>query len=76
MGAEVEIVLRRVTDLLIDACTGRNVVALAHHVLAILAEETHVMTLLDADEGNARVVGAVTLQLQAGIAHCLLKIGR
>ena len=71
MRAQVEVILSRVTNLLIDTCSGRDIVRFADHILAILAEETHVMAFLNAHKSNARVVGSVTLKFKTGLAHGL-----
>ena len=71
MRAQVEVILSRVTNLLIDACSSRDIVRFADHILAILAEETHVMAFLNANKSNARVVGSVTLKFKTGLAHSL-----
>ena len=71
MRAQVEVILSRVTNLLIDTCSGRDIVRFADHILAILAEETHVMAFLHTHKSNARVVGSVTLKFKTGFAHCL-----
>ena len=71
MRAQVEVILSRVTNLLIDTCSGGDIVRFADHILAILAEETHVMAFLNANKSNARVVGSVTFKFQTGFAHGL-----
>ena len=66
MRAEIEVVLARVANIGVDHGAGGDVVALSYHVGAVLAEQAHVVSLLDADERDSRSVAAVRLQLAAG----------
>ena len=43
----------------------------AHHVLSLLAEETHVMPFLDADESDSGGIRPILLQFQARVANGL-----
>ena len=65
MRAEIEVVLARVANVGVDHGAGRDVVALSYHVGAVLAEQTHVVSLLDTDERDSRSVATVGLQLAA-----------
>ena len=78
------------TNLRVDNGTGGDVVALANHITAILTEKSHVMAFLNrkklrcknqvesnlnADKSDSGVVGAVALELQAGLSHRLHLMG-
>ena len=70
MRAEVEVVLARVADARVNNSSSGNIVALADHIGPIVAEESHVMPLLNTDEGDARLIGSVLFQLETGISNC------
>ena len=71
MRTQVEVILSRMTNLLIDACTGRDIVRFTNHILAVFTEKTHVMAFLNANKSNARIVGSISLQLETCFTHCL-----
>ena len=62
MRAEIEVKLRGVSDTNVDGCTSGDVPGLAALLLLVRAEQTGVVTLLDHDEGDSRLV--VSFQLR------------
>ena len=62
MRAEIEVKLRGVSDTNVDCGTGGDVPGLAALLLLVRAEQTGVVTLLDHDEGDSRLV--VSFQLR------------
>lgn len=68
MGAEVEVEFGGVSDSDVDGCSRRDVEGLSDLVLLVHGEETRVVTLLDSDESDSRLVAA--LQHHAGLSHC------
>ena len=56
MRTEIEIKLRGVSDTNIDGGTSGDVPGLAALLLLVRAEQTGVVTLLDHDEGDTRLV--------------------
>ena len=62
MRAEIEIKLRGVSDTNVDGGTSGDVPGLAALLLLVRAEQTGVVTLLDHDEGDSRLV--VSFQLR------------
>ena len=62
MRTEIEIKLRGVSDTNVDGGTSGDVPGLAALLLLVRAEQTGVVTLLDHDEGDSRLV--VSFQLR------------
>ena len=62
MRAEIEVKLRGVSDTNVDGGTSGDVPGLAALLLLVRAEQTGVVTLLDHDEGDSRLV--VSFQLR------------
>ena len=56
MRAEIEVKLRGVSDTNVDGGTSGDVPGLAALLLLVRAEQTGVVTLLDHDEGDSRLV--------------------
>ena len=57
VAEQVEIKLSRVTDADVHSCTGwLNVSTLSNAVFLIATEQSRVMTFLNRDEGDARLV--------------------
>lgn len=67
--AEVEIVLAWMADISIDHSTSGNVVRLTDHIISIVAEKSHMVTLLDADEGDSRCISTILLKFKAGFSN-------
>jgi len=67
MRAEIEVKLRGVSDTNVDGGTSGDVPGLAALLLLVRAEQTGVVTLLDHDEGDSRLV--VGFQLDTSFSN-------
>jgi len=62
--AEIEIILTWMTNVCVNNGTSWDIVALSNHILSIFTEKSHVMALLDTDESDSWLIGAIFFPIQ------------
>lgn len=67
MRAEIEVEFCRMSDSHIDSCSRWNIVGLSNLVLLVNGEQSGVMSLLDGDEGDSRLVSS--FEHHASLSH-------